>query len=923
MAELGQEVLQQQRKEELQQENAPLVQEQQSVQKKKDLGPVETERKQKTFVLSQAEMEKLGIRVMPAKEITWAYMEEKERIAKQAETERWSSFKTNKAYKDLNDLFVKEAKKAAKLEKAKAKGKLKADKKIREREHEEPVPVKAVSFSKKSFRLGKEERRDLSTKKRLEKKQSLKTLAEQDLKNPFIQGEMKELLKEIKEYSEIRATASTLNHHSSKTFLFIFMTRKEANKQKALDNERKLLKGIREKLNKLLASQEQGSFNREVLLDYRRKLLDRADGTLKLPEDQTKIIDVSKNDRVMSFSKLVKVEEDEKKEKDEAQEKKSEKEVKKELVTERLKTQDRSGEPLFAHEPCAKDVVQAGSFGDCYYMGAIASIVARDPELIRGMMKDEGDSVTVRFYRKEEGSKELTPTYIRVSKVVPEDGAGDTLWVKVLEKAYAAFLAQFSQERFLNDDEAEYEKKSEAERKDMDYVYMANGGNPEAAYAQLLGTESETIYLRSSSAQAYTNVYKALAEVYSGTRNAESAEINKEIRRLKAQLQSTEESLQKTIPQALQEEYDQKHERFLEAQNNGRTMSEEERHKRALEERDVDKRLNEAIMQAYQGSDLRTRLVARISELRERRMKLEYNQEKGLYTTPKAEESEQSEKEANYSSVRVYLKDIAEEIRGKAKQGVDGAPKEEQDQKIMAEFNNILSNLIVAMMDGDLKISKDDLSTAKRAKASYGRLRDAMQNLNPEEHAMSYPILQSIIGQFCMTYGLTEEEGIALVKKAGTTMLNELVSKFDDVFNTDSEKNFTGVYTENAIKIFEDIQKAYADGKYLTAGSKNFKNEKQTDGHAGERISEGIAGPHGYSVMGTEILQYKGKEMRFIKLRNAWGNTSVVYTLDKKGNVVPAEDESKTDGVGLVELNHFLNKFATVGISSKMEGGAA
>jgi hypothetical protein len=102
---------------------------------------------------------------------------------------------------------------------------------------------------------------------------------------------------------------------------------------------------------------------------------------------------------------------------------------------------DRTEEPLFAHEPTMNDVAQ-GHLGDCYAVSTIASLCEASPQAIKNMMKDNGDTVTVRFYS---GGR---PVFITVKKTVPaikmSDGtreerfARGALWVQMLEKAYAA-----------------------------------------------------------------------------------------------------------------------------------------------------------------------------------------------------------------------------------------------------------------------------------------------------------------------------------------------------------------------------------------------------------------------------------------------------------------------------------------------------
>ena len=110
---------------------------------------------------------------------------------------------------------------------------------------------------------------------------------------------------------------------------------------------------------------------------------------------------------------------------------------------------DRKDVPLFAHEPSIQDVDQ-GKVGDCYLVSTLSSIVAAEPQVIKNMMKDNGDgTVTVRFMQptfdvdaKRYG---LTsePIYINVPKqTLGNKGGRNALWVNVFALAYTGYRRQ-------------------------------------------------------------------------------------------------------------------------------------------------------------------------------------------------------------------------------------------------------------------------------------------------------------------------------------------------------------------------------------------------------------------------------------------------------------------------------------------------
>lgn len=104
--------------------------------------------------------------------------------------------------------------------------------------------------------------------------------------------------------------------------------------------------------------------------------------------------------------------------------------------------------PLFTHRPNIKDVEQ-GYLGDCYLLAGLISVVDRDAEEIMNIMRDNGNgTVTVRFMRRERqagGRIVYTPYYVTVKKTIPvykivgrDTFSRGALWVKMMEKAYAA-----------------------------------------------------------------------------------------------------------------------------------------------------------------------------------------------------------------------------------------------------------------------------------------------------------------------------------------------------------------------------------------------------------------------------------------------------------------------------------------------------
>ena len=107
---------------------------------------------------------------------------------------------------------------------------------------------------------------------------------------------------------------------------------------------------------------------------------------------------------------------------------------------------DMSNQPLFAGEPNITELKES-SFPEKTFL---ASVVMSNPMAIKNAMRDNGKTVTVRFYERPDGAfgtGDARPCYITVNKTVQKWERlnkenllyGKGLWVEILAKAYRLF----------------------------------------------------------------------------------------------------------------------------------------------------------------------------------------------------------------------------------------------------------------------------------------------------------------------------------------------------------------------------------------------------------------------------------------------------------------------------------------------------
>jgi Calpain family cysteine protease len=122
-----------------------------------------------------------------------------------------------------------------------------------------------------------------------------------------------------------------------------------------------------------------------------------------------------------------------------------------------LQRWERTKRPLFVGKPSPADIEQ-GALGDCYLLSTLISIADANPDAIENMMRDDGDTVTVRLFDKDMSDPDkprFVEKYVSVEKSTLQgqgvrgflagagsERAGDSLWVQILEKAYTTHVGK-------------------------------------------------------------------------------------------------------------------------------------------------------------------------------------------------------------------------------------------------------------------------------------------------------------------------------------------------------------------------------------------------------------------------------------------------------------------------------------------------
>ncbi len=159
--------------------------------------------------------------------------------------------------------------------------------------------------------------------------------------------------------------------------------------------------------------------------------------------------------------------------------------------------------PLFAAGVTGDDVIQ-NTVGDCYFLASLSAVAHTHPEMIRDIVKDNGDGTYNVTFRDPDTGEKLKPITVDAELPFVKDaatgkfelataavdrpgGKWNELWVAIVEKAYATLRGG--------------------------YRRIDSGGNADEGFPVLTGKPAKLVYIESYvKRDAEDNLWRKLVE---------------------------------------------------------------------------------------------------------------------------------------------------------------------------------------------------------------------------------------------------------------------------------------------------------------------------------------------------------------------------------------------------------------------------
>lgn len=620
-------------------------------------------------------------------------------------------------------------------------------------------------------------------------------------------------------------------------------------------------------------------------------------------------------------------------------------------------------EPLFTHEPCIQDV-QQGSLGDCYFLAAVSSVIQHNPKQLMENIRDNGNNtVTVRFFRKRTQSEVNkdgeNKEYLRLEQMDYANMTAKERFHRLLGSLASQQLRPnqpltlefIKKSGLLTDKDAQNHVKELMQSHVQKFQMTPQQANEYLRNKEQIKTYTEMFW---SSKDATLTSLKDQIQSMSGDWLQKTAagktvvdsvldSTPPALAALVSTLKDPKSTMEQAMAQLLAANF---HHEFFRKY----VMETFSQNYKAETGKDFD-RLNLDDTEVFQ--EIRVTVTKDLPE-----------QEIGGFATKelyakgplwlRLMEKAYAASGLNGQDGSKHLEALPHSFESMEGGGIDSAFMHLTGKK--AAFRNLMGS-VSTKSDSDVSLigGMDKFLNAKLQKEQQGQAAKTSSTkltLSDKLTAAYQDVFENRQKEAKQLQKLLEQHEKDQTGTAGKYIYRKSASGIDDLVNlivnskmklvdgsVQSEENqqarrelalrlagdlakskdhnlqfarFTGEYTDNALDVYNQIEKAIRDGKALGAGSQRFIPQNvNASGRNQEAIREGIAEGHAYSIMGVkEDIQKKAK---FVVLRNPWASGELSYHKREDGSIAgePLGGLSN-DGVFLIELNDFMRRFATM-----------
>lgn len=616
--------------------------------------------------------------------------------------------------------------------------------------------------------------------------------------------------------------------------------------------------------------------------------------------------------------------------------------------------EDRRDTPLFPHEPTIEDVSQ-GSEGNCWFMAVVSTL---SPKQIKDMMLDNGDgTVTVRFYQEDEFTNKIQPVYVTVNKTVKINGAWDCFWIQILEKAYTLFRQTNADNTFKytsRKKKGQLLPDKQIPKDTLDYGFVANGGHSNEVLGHFLGGKDVVVNVEQDE---FSKVhYKHAADIFRAAAlwGDKDTEIIAEQEGLEMRLK-----LQQDVIKQVDETKD----------DNNNPINLEKTKKILRRYRDDIIGMMAEIKEVYIPNNQQNMIDYTNGEIDKLKKKLKHGEHMYngyIFMRDKAELTSitlSADIEKNMDAYNAKLRkltDDAPEISTKkgsapfAPLSLAAANKMKEQIKaqdlannfttnenwvttIVQEFNRCSTNFVTSALFKALeqnhkktfKVKKQENGKTKNKK---GKEIPIFEEVVDTEHA-TYSDYEKMLdaaektiknrgSSFKEALKLAEFKNVIELFGQGTSANSSLA--YDALVEMSLEyikraraglqrvggippKSIEGDYSQRSLQYYEMLDNLlHTQNRNVVIGTRNFEGPKQ--GSAGESAGGGMVGTHAYSVHDCKSFN-DGKKM--VLIRNPWSTYSPQYKYEK-GMLESDAVEEGGNGMFWIELNHLMNYLGSI-----------